>query len=84
MKTEATPGNVRLNDGLGPLPEPRWLWNKGGRPYENSFSHAQMLDYAAQQVAAERERCARLCEQRVDTALGYVLGPDCAALIRGA
>jgi hypothetical protein len=35
-------------------------------------------------VAAERERCARLCEHRVDTALGYVLGPDCAALIRGA
>ena len=35
-------------------------------------------------VADERERCAALCEQHIDTALGYVLGPDCAKLIRGA
>lgn len=40
---------------------------KGNRPeceYEDLFTADQMRAYAAQEVAAERQRCAKLCEDR--------------------
>ena len=56
MTEDATPGALRLTDGLGPLPEyahefrPRWFGDDGG------FTGAQMRLYALDAVAAERAR----------------------------
>lgn len=65
MTTEAT---------LGPLPEP---WIVGGvlnAPIEGQFTASQMRKYAAQAVAAERERLAQ--------ALDRTGNDHCAAAIR--
>ena len=70
MTTEAT---------LGPLPEP---WIVGGvlnAPIEGQFTASQMRKYAAQEVAAERERCARI----VDDLVRMVDGAEALAAIRG-
>ena len=45
---------------LGPLPEPATM---GTFPGPHGYSKEQMRTYAAQEVAAERERCAKLCEE---------------------
>lgn len=72
MKNEAgtdTPGMVRLTDLLGPLPEGdrfadalkfRRLGNGGGDVLYECWGDA-VRAYAAQEVAAERERCAHVC-----------------------
>jgi hypothetical protein len=58
MSDELSPAKVQLTDGLGPLPEPCHGF------YANPmYSPCQMLAYATAAVAAERERCAQLCEQ---------------------
>ena len=72
MTTEAT---------LGPLPEP---WIVGGvlnAPIEGQFTASQMRKYAAQEVAAERERCARVAEQQAECN-GLAAGWHIAAVIR--
>lgn len=85
MSESDTPGAVRSNDLLGPLPEPaawhcywrgdndsvswdQWhdasdpmpaTWDDGDAPDEVTphYTADQIRAYAAQQVAAERERC---------------------------
>lgn len=53
------PPKVGLGDGLGPLPEPAG-WNDHGEYFD--YTADQMRAYAAQEVAAERERCAKICD----------------------
>ena len=50
------------SEGLGPLPESR------RHSYDAYYSAEQMRAYAAEQVAAERERLARLAESNEDSA----------------
>ena len=45
-----------------PLPEPAYKTNFGAGL--SAYSVGQMSEYAAAVVAAERERCATLCEDR--------------------
>ena len=72
MTTEATPGNVPLNDQLGPVAEVkcgRLQWAIPRDDYRlplrflNNDTHP-LYDQAALDaaVAAERERCAVICE----------------------
>lgn len=83
-----------VTDGLGPLPETEWLLFMPARPYEREFvssqpgyDEEQLRAYAEAAVAAERERCAKLCE-----AMTRYASPDeydqaaidCAAAIRKA
>jgi hypothetical protein len=82
-------------DGLGPLPEAYWLWaGNGPRPYEDAYSADQMRDYRAEGVAAERERCAKLCEDVREVAVhscrdgharagAIAMASTCTKLIRG-
>lgn len=66
--TTDVPGNVPLNAGLGPLPAEQLLRllhanRDPGQPYTvYGYTREQMLAYAAREVAAERERCVKLCE----------------------
>ena len=62
-----------MTDKLGPLPEPAGSteiacgWAPGGGVelmYVDGFTADQMHTYAAEQVAAERERCAKLCDAK--------------------
>lgn len=86
---------------LGPLPAPEGqlfeLKTPRGKPPFRYFEEWQMRAYAAQEVAAERERCAKLCEdiseeyQRREGRKYPELRTDaeegankCAAAIRGA
>ena len=67
MTTETTPDNVPLNDHFGPLPEPTFHGiRRGGLLREDAWTAAQMRAYAAEQVAAERERCAQIAEPKND------------------
>lgn len=63
-----TPGKVALTEGLGPLPEAdgtaeanKERHPEGGYTYDEvpAWSEPLVRAYAAQEVAAERERCAR-------------------------
>ena len=60
MTTELAPANVRLTEGLGPLPPPFMELHHDFVPvvYE-AWAH-QMRAYALSERAVERERCARL------------------------
>ena len=56
MSNDSMPAKVRLTDGLGPLPEPA-LWEDSIHDAPAmAYTADQMRKYAAQQVAAERER----------------------------
>jgi hypothetical protein len=55
MTTEATPGALGSNDQLGPLPEPATPYLAGPDDYPE-FTADQMRAYAAQEVAADRQR----------------------------
>ena len=63
MSNETMHGNVRLNDGLGQLPQyskkfaPRWPNDEPG------YTADQMRSYAAEQVAAERDRWIAKCSE---------------------
>ena len=82
-----------MNDKLPPLPTPE-AWRTHVGPWDCSTAYAytvnQMREYAAQAVAAEREACAKVCEQleprhRMDGEwlAGWSDGTDdCAAAIR--
>ena len=61
MSKTDTPAKVASNDRLGPLPEADVSWVDGKDQwgyddYSHAFSAEAMTSYAAQQVAAERER----------------------------
>ena len=89
MSHESMPAALRLTEGLGPLPEPY----KRVRIVEDAdypidlhlYAPAQMLAYATAAVAAERERCARLCENLTLANPGRadMTADQCAAAIRG-
>ena len=101
MQQTDPPAKVASNDRLGPLPEAdvQWVDGKdewGYDDYNHAYSAEAMTAYAAQQVAAERERCAKLCEAEhvgssleatdlvpEDFAYNMALG-HAAAAIRGA
>lgn len=67
MSNVDTPAVVGLSEKLGPLPEPvdELAMEDGFNVIGVApvFTAKQMREYAAQQVAAERERCAKLCER---------------------
>jgi hypothetical protein len=70
MNDGPTPAKVRLNDELGPLPPPTCggaivpsIGLIAARAIWTAYSAADMRAYAAQEVAAERERCAALCDE---------------------
>lgn len=88
MTTEATPGNVPLNDQLGPVAEVkcgRLQWAIPRDDYRlplrflNNDTHL-LYDQAALDaaVAAERDRCAKLCEDeaRIRTEAGNTQAED--------
>jgi hypothetical protein len=71
MNHEPTLAKVRLTDGLGPLPEAdgtaetnKERHPEGGYTFDevDAWSEPLVRAYAAQQVAAVRERCAALCD----------------------
>jgi hypothetical protein len=69
------------------LPEPREMGKSIDRDGEVSgtvmgYTDDQMLAYAAECVAAERERCAELCEQLGAELIRLELEKLCAAAIR--
>lgn len=73
MSDDATQANVRLTDGLGPLGVGHWT--AAGEPYfgaarrdgeQNQYGPWYSKEQVAAMVAAERERCARVCEQPVE------------------
>ena len=82
MSNETTPGNVRVNDGLGLMPEPDVCHEMARDDWSEDWSYSAdaMRTYGAEQVAAERERCARIVE-RLNGWLGV---REVAAEIRGA
>ena len=49
-----------MSNELPPLPEPHWRWQTDPA---DAYTADQMRAYAAAAVAAERERCAKLCEE---------------------
>jgi hypothetical protein len=62
-------GGSALSEGLGPLPDTSYVLAREGNGYEPDrllseagYTADQMSAYAAQERAAERERCASLCE----------------------
>lgn len=67
-----------MTDNLPPLPHPV-RHDFVGEDTEDLFAADQMRAYAAQAVAAERERCARIVE-RIN---GWVGTREVAAEIRG-
>ena len=64
----------QLGKQLGPLPDSDWT---GGTL---AYTAEQMLSYAAQEVAAERERCLEICERHYSIEF---IAQDIAAEIRG-
>ena len=76
MTEEATPANVRLTDGLGPLPATGYVLAREGDGHsdlrlmsEPAYTEEQMRAYAAEQVAAERERCSVLTDDMLRYAM---------------
>jgi hypothetical protein len=74
-----------MSNELPPLPEPNY---PAERDYADAWTADQMQAYASAAVAAERERCAKVCESLHDRwkwheAPDSSSGPkDCAAAIR--
>jgi hypothetical protein len=73
MTDQATPAQVRLTDGLGPLPATEWLLHMPAAQYEpewtssqEGYEASQMLDYAASEVAKERKRLHDLLRRVAD------------------
>jgi hypothetical protein len=98
MSDELLPAKVRLTAGLGPLPEPvAWFRAPYGTLEPNPLFRVtgpQSLEWAVAcftetqlraAVAAERERCAKLCEAEAEIWQGEQDITDfrlCAARIR--
>jgi hypothetical protein len=60
------PLGLGLSQLLGPLPEAAHRGPTGTGAYFDAYTAAQMRAYAAEQVAAERERCAQIVGRLVD------------------
>ena len=62
--TNAALRGSESNDQLGPLPEPALTHDRHGHRLliGPCYTSNQMRAYAAQERGAERERCAKLCE----------------------
>lgn len=71
MTNETTPAALRLSDQLGTLPEPDYMTPMKGVLY----SAASLRTYASAAVAAERERCAQLCDTEAAGFGGVAAGP---------
>ena len=75
-----------LCDQLGALPEPSFTYERrpaGCEPERvGAYTADQLNAYAAQQVAAERERCARLIEPKNDPSDWTEYAHACAGLAR--
>ena len=76
MSNETTPGNVRLNDGLGQLPEPDVCHEMARDDWREDWSYSAdaVRAYAAEQVAAERERCARIVDAPAGAEAWEIIG----------
>lgn len=66
--TKAGPLALSLHAGLGPLPEADVMWEDGKdqwgyAEYSHAYSAEAMHAYAAEQVAVERERCAKMSDE---------------------
>jgi hypothetical protein len=62
-QTQRGPLEVRLSGQLGPLPAPAGLLAyEDGSGFVDCYTADQMMRFAAEKVAAERERCARLAD----------------------
>ena len=84
-----------MTDDLPPLPEPAWPahpvfyakdpWtgaaHNPGPMWSDYYTAKQMHAYAAQAMAAERERCAKLCED-MNYQTAAAIGDDLARAIR--
>ena len=68
---------------LPPLPEPtgsQWLdWDDKSSTYEALYTADQMIAYGAACAAAERERCAQVCDEHASS---EGIAQKCAAAIR--
>jgi hypothetical protein len=74
MNEEKQPaGELGSNAGLGPLPEPRTL-SRGDEDgaIQLGYTADQMRAYAAQQVAAERERILSRCQGKTHDGCAYL------------
>jgi len=83
-----SPRQVALTEGLGLLvPLPPYVYGRECGENERVLPVEQVLAYAAACVAAERERCAKLCEAEADNWRGlqdisdfklraFALGPN--------
>ena len=85
MQTEVAPAKVRLSDELGQLPPTRYVLGKEGDGYsedrlldEPAWAEENMRAYAAEQLAAERERCAKIAEKygRSDLSTGRQIADE--------
>ena len=104
MSTEDTPGNVPLSDQLGLVEELAhrmcWRYKKSTDPHHSdtytfnghtlqAFADALVLAERKRLVAAERERCARICdeiarEMQAQHEGGWSVADHCASRIAGA
>ncbi|MBK8106099.1 MAG: hypothetical protein IPK42_11180 [Betaproteobacteria bacterium] len=73
---------------LPPLPPPDVLWPDRYHGDERAYSDDAMRAYAEQAVAAERERCARICDNlnvmSLDPMVCRGSAHECAEAIRRA
>ena len=74
-----------MDEQLPPLPQ-EFMQHWRSAPFESMplYTADQMRAYAAAAVAAERERCAKACEQYGDKVLDDSgMAEACALIIRG-
>jgi hypothetical protein len=99
MTTDGPPVDLGSTDQLGLAPERAeaveamahrmcWRYKHSSDPAHSNtytFNRACLLEFAAKLLAAERERCAQLCEQigRVGPEAAFTAG-KCAEAIRTA
>ena len=95
MSEERTPGALGSNDVLGPSVKSALLDPACQRLRDwaliGPVQRAEIESFAERLLAAERERCAKLCEERADYAADVICdeaerrsAQDCADAIRRA
>ncbi len=70
--------------GLGELPDTSYVGDENGYAYTDADMYAYALAQVRRAVAAERERCAKLCEQTGAYTDEIEMAQMCAAAIREA
>ena len=85
MSDDATPANVRLTDGLGPLPEPAWrervYSGHGNEDVHEWYTAQQMREREAAVIAACAKRCEEMATRWSDDRAVYV-AHECARALR--